>query len=362
MPLKELERLQAVNKYLKININVEEELQAIAKTAADICDCSAAIITVSDEDKQELRFSHPPDFTYPGEAGLFYEYIISGPEFFIIEDLLKDKRFCNIESANSKPYIQFYAGVPLKTRDGYNLGSLYVMGQVPKPISIVNLKMLKMLAKHIAHILEFESGLRLLKKQFLMAKQTEVKLRSFFESSTSEHIMLDGQYKILAFNKRVRDIVQKEYNVLLEPGMKVTDFIHEDYMSDFIGNCKRALAGERIRHERLILFGSTSRWCELTYNPAKNSEDKILGVSYNCTDITDRVVQQNSMLKQHNLLMKTAFLQSHELRKPVANIKGILMLLKTDGHFNTYPALLDIENAADELDEKIRTIVSFTGV
>lgn len=362
MPQKELERLQAVSRYLKININLEEELRTIAKTASDISESAVALIILSDEDKQDIRFSHPSGFKHTSTEDVLYQYTISEDKILIIEDLHKDLRFANNKLINSSSYIRFYMGMPLRTRDGYNLGSMCVMDYAAAPVSAVKLKMLKMLARHIIHILEFESGLGLLKKQFIEAKKMEIKLRSFFESSTSEHIMLDAEYKILAFNKRVRDLVQKEYHVTLMPGMKVTDFVNEDYMADFIKNCRRALAGERIRHERLILFGKTSRWCELTYNPARNSEGEILGVSYNSTDITDRVTQQENMLNQHNLLMKTAFLQSHELRKPVANIEGILMLLKMDGYFSTYPMLLDIQSAVDELDEKIRTIVSFTGV
>jgi PAS domain S-box-containing protein len=263
-------------------------------------------------------------------------------------------------SANEKERLN--AGIPLATHDAYNLGSLCVIDQSPRTISEVKLKMLTMLARHAMHLFEFESVISLLKSQYVQAKKTETKLLSFFESSTSEHIMIDNDYTILAFNKRLRDFVLYKYGITIEKGMKVTTFVRENYMADFISNCIRALSGERIRHERLIRFGESSHWCDITYDPARNAEGEIIGISFNSTDITARIEEQKKLLVHQNLLAKTAFLQSHELRRPVANMKGILHLLKIENHFADYPLLLQIENDVEELDKKIKTIVGFTAV
>lgn len=362
MPLKELERLQGLSKYLKTTISLETELQAIAKTAANICGTPAAIITLISGGTQYISYSESFDFRDISREDDFCNFNLSGQEPLVVEDTLKDQRFINNALVKDEPKIRFYAGMPLTTHDGHNLGCLCVIDQAPASFSALKLKMLKMLAAQIIHLFEFESGLAVLKKQFTASKKMEIKLRSFFESSTSEHIILDRDYNVLAFNKRLMDFVQKAYHITIEKGMKVTAFVHENYMEDFIANCQKALSGQRVRHERQIQFGKNSHWCDITYDPAKNAEGEIIGVSYNSTDITDRILQQNVMLNCKAMLMRTAFLQSHELRKPVANIKGLLMLIKLDGHFDHIPAFIEMQNAINNLDEKIHVIVGYTDI
>lgn len=362
MPLKELERLQAVNKFLKIDFSLNKELQDVVSTAARICGCSTAFISLIGEQTQYIKFKQAFDFTEMAGKDEFCNYTMETSDFFMVEDAANDERFKDNPLVTGGPNVRFYAGIPLATRDGYNLGSLCVIDQSPKTISKIKRKMLTMLARHAMHIFEFESSISIIKSQYILARKTEIKLLSFFESSTSEHIMIDKDYNILAFNKRLRDFVLKEYQITIEKGMKVTIFIRENYMADFISNCNKALSGERVRHERLIQFGNTFHWCDITYDPARNADGEIIGISYNSTDITARVEEHEKMLAHQNLLSKTAFLQSHELRRPVANMKGILVLLRMENYFQFYPLFQQIQNDVEELDEKIKTIVGFTDV
>ena len=49
MPQRELERLQAVNRFLKLEFSKEKELQEIVELAAAICGTPTALITLIDE-------------------------------------------------------------------------------------------------------------------------------------------------------------------------------------------------------------------------------------------------------------------------------------------------------------------------
>lgn len=362
MPLRELERLQVVNKYLTIDFSLHNELQEIVKTAALICGCPTALISLISEHTQYIRYKQAFAFDQTRREDAFCNFTIESKDFFLVEDALSDARFINNLLVNEAPFIRFYAGIPLVTHDGHQLGSLCVIDQQPKTISAIKLKMLALLAKHTMQIFEFDLSLSVLKVQFIEAKKNEIKLRSFFESTTSEHIMIDKEYNILAFNKKLLDFVQKEYHITIEKGMKVTTFVRENYMEDFLINCRKALAGERVQHERLIQFGQTSHWCDITYDPSWNSEGEVTGISYNSTDITSLVLEQQNVLKHQNSLAKIAFMQSHELRRPVANIKGILSLLKDDQFFAKYPLMLEIQTDIENLDKNIQTIIRYTDV
>ena len=53
----------------------------------------------------------------------------------VIENALLDGRFADNPFVIGKPGIRFYAGVPLRTRDGYNIGALCAIDIKPRAIS-----------------------------------------------------------------------------------------------------------------------------------------------------------------------------------------------------------------------------------
>ena len=55
---------------------------------------------------------------------------------FEILDVLEDPRFAKIPCVTNTPYVRYYLGVPLKTKRGLAIGTLYVVDEKPrKPIT-----------------------------------------------------------------------------------------------------------------------------------------------------------------------------------------------------------------------------------
>ena len=176
MPRKELERLQAVDRFLKLKISREDELQELVNCAAEICETPIAMITLIDADTQHIRYRFGIDLVKTARADAFCNYTIQNEGIFIVPDTGKDQRFVDHPYRTGASNIQFYAGASLTTVDGINLGSLCVVDHQPKELSAVQQSMLGILSKQVVHILEFDYSLEVLKSQFLEAKANEIKL------------------------------------------------------------------------------------------------------------------------------------------------------------------------------------------
>ena len=73
-----------------------------------------------------------------------------------------------------------------------------------------------------------------------------------------QKMLLDRDLKVVCYNRAVKILIKKVYEVDMQVGMDVKQFINVTYMSDFVKHCGRALAGESIRHQRLLTFANDS--------------------------------------------------------------------------------------------------------
>lgn len=360
MPLKELERLQAVNRFLKLEISKEKELQDIVNFAADICGVPTALITLIDQDVQHIRFKVGFNKSTTSREEAFCNHVIGQQEVMIVPDALLDERFIHNPLVTKDPNIRFYAGAPLTTSDGHDLGSLCVIDQVPRELTVQQQKTLKMLSRQVIQLLEFDSSLNILKEQFITARQAEIELRSFFESSIDCHLLLGKDFEILAFNRSVERLIYAERGLSLQRGDQMGDYVHPDFREAFELNYRKALQGAAIFEQRMLTYGNRPIHWMIKYEPALSPVGEIIGVSINSSDVTLRVQQEEKVAIQSDSLNQIAFIQSHELRRPVASIIGLLDLIKIDGRADEIDEFRLMEQVIRELDEKIRLIVNHT--
>jgi hypothetical protein len=360
MPLKESERLKAVAKFLNITITREAELQEIVRFAAEICDTPNAYLSLIDNDTQYVLYSAGIKIEKLNCRNVFCDFVITQDEVLVVPDTALDERFRNSPFREEPTNVQFYAGANLRTQEGFNIGTLCVIDHIAKPLSPVQKKMLTVLSQQVVHILDFELSLAQLNAQYLEAKKAEIKLNSFFESSVSCHLLVGRNLEVLAFNKTFADIIRNTLGVEMKIGNDVNQYIDEKLMPEFLLNFKQALAGKHIINESATLRNDQKIWWNYDYVPAYDPEGEVIGVSYNAINISAVKVQQQESDAKDASLKAIAFIQSHELRRPVSSILGLMSLFKADNYRASKEDMMMLERAVLELDETIRKTVNHT--
>jgi PAS domain-containing protein len=357
----ETERVRTVERFLSLEISKEKELQEIVSLAAQICNVPTALITFVDNDTQHIRFKHSFAADTTKRTDAFCNHAIEQHQVLVIPDALSDERFRNNPLVTGNPNIRFYAGAPLSTKNGYNLGSLCVIDQEPGTISEIQQQMLQALSKQVMQLLEFDECLQMLKKQLAEAEHSEIELRSFFESSTENHLLLGKEFEILAFNKALETYTFTDTGLKLERGKLMTPYIQHDEAAEiFYQDYLKALNGTAVFVQRQVKLGTKYFWRLIKFEPAFNREGKIIGVSVNSTDVTEKIEHEQTVHSQNESLKEIAFIQSHELRRPVASILGLMYIMKMDGRIQGNVELEMMEKAVEELDEKIKLVMNYT--
>ena len=360
--MKESERRRniIVNRLLSLNVSTKKELQDIVSLASVVCEAQVALMTLIKEDKQYVECSIGYDRTIMPLSESFCQYTILQDDILEINNAAEDSRFADLQVVKGDLHVRFYAGAPMKTKTGENIGSICVLDTHPKKLNDNQREMLKILSRQAITILEFELSLSMLKEEIAKVHESEMKLKTIFQSSHSCHLLVDSGMKILAFNKAAYNAVRQLTGQQLEEGKVFTSMLNGEIAEFFTRYFNIALSGKPVFVEEEITYGKKGTlWWAIDFNPAYDHNEEVIGVSLDATNTTERMRDRQNILTQNAALKNIAQIQSHQLRRPVANIISITDLLKDrDEHFDLHLQYLQTE--VSDLNIQIHKIVELS--
>lgn len=260
----EKERLEELARYSILDSTPEESFDRITRIAKKVMDVPIALISLVDEHRQWFKSKQGLSACETARDISFCTHAIEKNQPFIVTDALKDERFCNNPLVTGDPYIRFYAGIPLKSPQGFNLGTLCVIDREPRELSFQNIEILRDLARLVVDEMELRSlasfdcltGLHR-RNSFLEAANTELQ-RSIRYGSNFSIITFDiDHFKRIndTFGHAVGDLVLQHISELCRQNLRNIDiaarFGGEEFVillpeTDLADAC---IIAERLRHQ-----------------------------------------------------------------------------------------------------------------
>ncbi|KJH79746.1 PAS domain S-box protein [Stutzerimonas stutzeri] len=151
---RELSRLAALLRYEILDTPDESAFDDFAQLAAYICDTPIALISLVDDHRQWFKSRIGLEVSETPRDISFCTHTIEGQGIFEIDDASQDQRFRDNPLVTDDPHIRFYAGAPLTTPDGYNLGTLCVIDRQPRQLSEAQRGALVRLSRQIMRLFE----------------------------------------------------------------------------------------------------------------------------------------------------------------------------------------------------------------
>lgn len=160
VPENETERLKALARYESLTSAPADEssFKRLATLAAHICSLPISFINLITKEDQFTKSCYGfHGATGPRKASIC-QFTIMQDDIFEVHDVAAHEVFGNNPYVENELKIGYYVGVPLKTPDGYNIGTLCLIDQRPNAINDMKKHTLRVLAQEIVSQFELKAA------------------------------------------------------------------------------------------------------------------------------------------------------------------------------------------------------------
>jgi len=155
LPDNETIRLKVLLDYKVLDTPPEANFDDLTLLASLICHTPIALISLVDANRQWFKSKVGIDAVESSREVAFCAHTILQDGILIVPDALVDERFADNPLVTGAPHIRFYAGAPLKTASGLNLGTLCVIDRHARKLSGNQQSALRALSRQVVAQLEF---------------------------------------------------------------------------------------------------------------------------------------------------------------------------------------------------------------
>lgn len=152
--LEEALRLDALEAQKITDTPQDESFDRIVRLACAATETPVGLISFVDGERQWFKSRVGLDLCETPREQAFCAHGLHSDEVMVVEDAAADPRFADNPLVTCEKGIRFYAGAPLRTREGFNLGTLCVIDHVPRRIGERDQGLLRDMAAIVVNELE----------------------------------------------------------------------------------------------------------------------------------------------------------------------------------------------------------------
>ncbi|MBV9961589.1 MAG: PAS domain S-box protein [Parafilimonas sp.] len=188
----------------------------------------------------------------------------------------------------------------------------------------------------------------------------EQNLRAIIDNTDDAIWSIDLDYQFISANTAFWQKLKAAFGI--QEGTLSKDDFDKKIFKEWEVYYQRAFAGEAFSIVRTNEIKGKRSYEEVRFNPIRNKQQQVIGISCFSRDVTELYLYLQKIEIQNEQLKKIAWVQSHELRVPVANILGLSTLFDMENHGNcSNKEILElIIKSTEQLDQLIRKVVNYS--
>jgi len=147
-------RARALNMLRTPDDSRDDVLRRFVRLASQALGIPGSFISVLDDEYQYVQAARNFTLRQSSREDSLCRHVVDNDCEVVVPDTWLDARFVTHPLITGAPFIRFYAGVPLKNREGIVLGTLCVTDTAPHPFGATQVTTLKLLASLVMSFLE----------------------------------------------------------------------------------------------------------------------------------------------------------------------------------------------------------------
>ncbi len=271
------------------------------------------------------------------KAGFQFTYqVVSNAE--LLEKSLRDQNWDIVISDYNLPQFNGLLALDLVKRIQPQLPFILVSGQVGEEIAVKVMKagaddyIMKDNMQRLAPAVSRAIANAKVKKDHQAAQQNirenEVRLRALFNSSQQNIYLLDKEGQIIWLNRVAKYTTTQLFGIEATIGNHMHDFVSPKNLSTFQESLQKTLKGQQVEFDQEYEFpNGEKRWFNVQFLPVEYHREETSNVCLSMLDITQKKIDELELKLKNEKLEEYIFITSHEVRRPVANIIGLVSLL-----------------------------------
>ena len=323
-------RLAALKRYDILDTPSEQEFDDLTQIAAEVCCVPIALVSLVDDRRQWFKSKIGLAAGETPRAISFCAHAIQGEDVFEIPDAQDDRRFRNNPLVTGAPGIRFYAGMPLTTPDGYNLGTLCVIDCVPRHLTKDQLHALGRLGRQVMALLELRLLNRRLGEQVAFQHSILSSAAAGIISTTPEGIITEfntAAQKMLGYarDEMVGEATPAVFHDVAEVQARAKELRSElgrPIAPGFEVFVAKALEGEPETREWTHIRKDRSRFpVQLSVSAMRDDSGRLTGFLGIVRDITERRQREQEIRGLNESLEKRVLERTAELESAVKSLR-----------------------------------------
>nr|WP_221214517.1 sensor domain-containing diguanylate cyclase [Novosphingobium hassiacum] len=147
-------RIAALHRYEVLDTPPAEPFDKITALVRDVLQVPISAVSLVDRKRQWFKSVQGLSVTETARSVSFCSHTIMDKAVLIVPDALADARFADNALVTGAPHIRSYAGAPLQTPDGYNVGALCAIDTVAREFTSAQISILSSFASLVVDELE----------------------------------------------------------------------------------------------------------------------------------------------------------------------------------------------------------------
>ena len=248
----ESRRLAALRRYDILDTPPDGAFDRVTAVAARVFAVPIAIVSLVDEDRIWFKSHHGLEGDQvPRDAGLCASAILAD-DVYAVTDAGIDVRTLANPLVAGELGLRFYAAAPLRTEDGYRLGTLCVIDRVPREVTGDEMALLEDLAAIVMGEMELRRSAQ------EAVRNERLRRRERQEAVQNERLLKREQVELTSENEQLREVdaLKDQFVSVVSHELRTPLTAIRGYLEIVLGEEPGALNQEQRRYLKIIDFSS----------------------------------------------------------------------------------------------------------